>query len=96
MACGDSPFKVLERIRDDASKFGLLSDVNMNSTMWVTFAPYVEDDFKSLRENPSQEREVHACRTHMKFRFHPYPHQSLILASYIKHASSLALPPILV
>jgi len=61
MALGEDPFKVLEKIRDNAYKLELLGEIHMSATYNVgDLAPYVEDDYEDLRENPSQEREANA------------------------------------
>jgi len=59
------PFKVPERIVDNAYKLELLGDMNVIVTFNLgNLAPYVEDDFEDLMANPCQKRKVDAyCST---------------------------------
>jgi len=61
MAQGEGPFKVYERIRDNAYKLELPGDMKVSATFNMhDLAPYMEDDFQNLRVNPSEEGETHA------------------------------------
>ncbi|KAL6504051.1 hypothetical protein OROGR_025974 [Orobanche gracilis] len=62
MARGDGPFKVLERIGDNAYKLKLPGDTNISATFNVRdLSPYLEDGpLEDLRANPSQPEEVDA------------------------------------
>ena len=47
---------MLENIGNNAHKLELPSDMHVSATFNVGgLVPYVEDDIKDLRENPSQE-----------------------------------------
>jgi len=61
MVRAESPFKVLEMIRDNAYKLEFLGDMNVSTTFNMgDLAPYVEDNFKNSSENPSQKGEANA------------------------------------
>ena len=52
---------MLERIRYNAYKSKLLSDMNVSATFNMgDLAPYMEDDFEDLRVDPSQDGAVDA------------------------------------
>jgi len=60
----DSPFKVLEKVRDNAYKSKLLAEMNMSITFNVdNVAPCTEDDLEDLRTIFSQQREIDAYQT---------------------------------
>ena len=62
MARGDGPYKVLERIGDNAYKLELPGDTKISATFNVgDLSPYLEDGpLEDLRANPSQPEEVDA------------------------------------
>ena len=54
MALGEGSFKVLESIGDNAYKLEIPRDMNVSTTFNVgDLTPYVKDDDKDLRVNPS-------------------------------------------
>ena len=64
MVRGDGPFKVIERVGDNAYKLQLPRDMAVSVTFNIgDLSPYVEDCFEeasNLRSNPQEEREVDA------------------------------------
>jgi len=57
MAWGEGPFKVLDRVGNNARKLELVNTMNVTDKMGDP-TPYSKDDSKDLRENPSQERNI--------------------------------------
>jgi len=58
MARGDGPYKIMQRVRDNAYKIELPSDMNISTRFNVRgLTPYIEDEdegHKDLRANPLQ------------------------------------------
>lgn len=66
MVSGDGPFKVTERIGNNAYKLPLPGDMAISTTFNAgDLSPYLEDQFEgplNLRENPPKEGEVDAVQ----------------------------------
>jgi len=64
IARGDGPYKILQKVGDNAYKIELQGKMNILATFNVgDLTPYIEDEdegYKYLRENPLQGREVDA------------------------------------
>ena len=62
MARGDDPYKIVQRVRDNAYKVELSDDMNISTTFNVEdLTPYIEDedeDVGDFKANPLQERKV--------------------------------------
>jgi len=60
----DDPYKIVQKVQDNAYKIELPSDINISSTFNVgDLAPNIEEKYegyKNLRVNPLQEGEVDA------------------------------------
>ena len=67
MAKGDGPYKIVQRVGDNAYKVELPGDINIFATFKVgDLTPYIEDEDKDigdLRANPLQGGEVDADQT---------------------------------
>ena len=59
MPRANGPFKVLERLKDNAYKVDFPGDCTVSTTFQVTdLSPYLDDDYLfDLRTNSSQQRE---------------------------------------
>ena len=64
MARGDGPYKIVQRVGDNAYKVELSSNINKITTFNVRdLTPYIEDEHdgnEDLRANPLQRAEVDA------------------------------------
>ena len=62
MARGDGPFKIIEKVGDNAYKLQLPRDMAVSATFTIgNLSPYVEDYFNNpsnLRSNPFEKGEV--------------------------------------
>jgi len=62
MARGDDPYKIVQRIGDNASKMELLDDMKISTTFNIgDLTPYIEDKDEGnedFRKNPLQGGEV--------------------------------------
>ena len=67
MAKGDGPYKIVQRVGDNAYKVELPGDINIFATFKVgDLTPYIEDEDKDigdLRANPLHEGEVDTEKT---------------------------------
>ena len=75
MARGEGPFKLLERIGDNAYKLELPRDMSVSDTFNVgDFAPYVEDDFEDLKEILLERGRLLHTKPQTNSWLHPHPY----------------------
>jgi len=62
MSRGDGPFKIIQKVGDNAYKLYLQGDMAVSATFNIgDLSPYIEDCFEDpldLRSNPFKERKV--------------------------------------